>query len=34
MYKEFMKAADQKRADFAFAHSLDADINKEAGHSE
>jgi len=34
MYKEFMKAADQKRSDFAFSHSVDADINKEAGHSD
>ena len=29
-----MKAADQKRSDFAFAHSLDADINKGAGHEK
>jgi len=32
LYKQYMKVADQKRSDFAFAHSLDADINKDAGH--
>lgn len=28
-YKKFMKAADQKRTEFNFAHSLDTDINKQ-----
>jgi len=32
LYKQFQKAADQKRSDFAFAHSTDAGINKDAGH--
>jgi len=32
LHGQFLKAADQKRTEFNFAHSIDADINKEAGH--
>ncbi|XP_065671417.1 protein disulfide-isomerase A3 [Hydra vulgaris] len=33
-FKSFMKAADQKRTDFNFAHSLSNEINKQAGHKD
>ena len=32
LYKSFLKVADQKRTDFNFAHSLNVEINKQAGH--
>jgi len=32
LYKRFQKAADQNRRDFNFAHSVNPDINKKAGH--
>jgi len=34
LYKQFMKVADQKRTDYSFAHSSNADINNEIGQND
>ena len=34
LHKYFMKAADQKRTDFNFAHSIDSNINKDFGYDK